>query len=80
MIDLIIGFIGAFLILIAFILNETKKWDDGDLKYDLSNASGSLLLVIYGFLTKTWPFLILNTIWFAVALRDTIIDLKKRGK
>jgi hypothetical protein len=77
MIILTIGFIGAFLILIAFILNQTNKWDDGFFKYDLTNCIGSLLLVIYGVLSKAWPFVILNGVWFLVSFRDSIKDLKK---
>lgn len=78
MIILTIGFVGAFLILIAFILNQMKKWDDGDFKYDFVNCIGSLLLVIYGVLGKAWPFVLLNGVWFLVSLRDSIMDLKKR--
>jgi hypothetical protein len=77
MIILTIGFIGAFLILIAFILNQMKKWDDGSFKYDFINCMGSLLLVIYGILSKTWPFVVLNGAWFLVSFRDSIKDLKK---
>jgi len=78
MITLIIGFLGAFLILIAFILNQIKKWDQGTFKYDLTNCIGSLLLVIYGIVGKTWPFVVLNGVWFLVSLRDSIKDLKKK--
>ena len=77
MTTLIIGFIGAFLILIAFILNQIKKWDQNTFKYDLTNCIGSLFLVIYGVLGKAWPFVILNGVWFLVSLRDSIKDLKR---
>jgi hypothetical protein len=77
MIILTIGFIGAFLILIAFILNQTNKWDNSSFKYDLTNCIGSLLLVIYGVLSKAWPFVILNGVWFLVSFRDSIKYLKK---
>lgn len=77
MIILTIGFIGAFLVLIAFILNQIKKWDDGSFKYDLTNCIGSLLLVIYGVLSKAWPFVVLNGVWLLVSLRDSIKYLKK---
>jgi hypothetical protein len=78
MIILAIGFIGAFLILIAFILNQMKKWDDGSFIYDFTNCIGSLLLVIYGALGKAWPFVVLNGVWFLVSLRDSIKDLNNR--
>ena len=78
MIILAVGFIGAFLILIAFILNQMKKWDDGSFIYDFTNCIGSLLLVIYGVLGRTWPFVVLNGVWFLVSLRDSIKDLNNR--
>lgn len=78
MIILAIGFIGAFLILIAFILNQMKKWDQGTFKYDFTNCIGSLLLVVYGILSKSWPFVVLNGVWFLVSLRDSIKDLNNR--
>ena len=79
MITLIIGFVGASLILVAFILNENKKWSDEDLKYDLANCIGSLFLVIYGVLSKTWPFVVLNVVWFLVSLRDVVRSVKSGG-
>jgi uncharacterized membrane protein len=78
MIILAIGFIGAFLILIAFIFNQMKKWDQGTFKYDFTNCIGSLLLVIYGVLGRAWPFVVLNGVWFLVSLRDSIKDLNNR--
>ncbi|HNW96593.1 MAG TPA: hypothetical protein PLQ44_00405 [Candidatus Paceibacterota bacterium] len=79
MITLIIGFVGASLVLIAFIFNENKKWGDGDFKYDLANCIGGLFLVIYGVLSKTWPFVVLNTVWFLVSLRDVIKGIRGGG-
>lgn len=79
MITLIIGFVGASLVLIAFIFNENKKWSDGDFKYDLANCIGGLFLVIYGVLSKAWPFVVLNTVWFLVSLRDVIRGMRGGG-
>ena len=76
MITLIIGFVGASLILVAFILNANKRWSNESFKYDLANCLGSLFLVIYGVLSKTWPFVILNAVWFLVSLRDVARGVK----
>ena len=77
MINLIIGLVGMSLILLAFILNQSHKWKDTDLKYDIVNSIGSLLLVIYSILISSWPFLILNAVWMIVSVRDVFLDLKK---
>jgi len=73
-----IGIIGAGLVLLGFIMNQTKKWKNTDLIYDFVNFLGALLLVIYGLLLKGYPFVVLNTVWALVSLRDVLIDLKKK--
>ena len=69
MIDaLILGIIGMALILIAFILNETKKSVNTDtIEYNLINAVGSFLLLYYAYSTNSMPFIVLNAVWFLVA-------------
>ncbi len=73
-----IGIIGAGLVLLAFIMNQTKKWKNTDLIYDFVNFLGALILVIYGLMIKGYPFVVLNTIWALVSLKDIFIDLKKK--
>ena len=70
--ELIIGVIGASLVLLSFILNQTHKWRDTSLRYDAVNFIGSALLILYAIMIGSWPFVILNTIWAGVSLRDII--------
>lgn len=74
---MLIGTSGAALILLAFILNQLHYWSDEDLIYDLCNLVGSGLLIWYSLLLDSTPFLILNSIWALVSLRDVFTDLKK---
>ena len=73
----IMGALGATLILIAFILNQLNKWKKTDLSYDIVNLVGSVLLIIFSYMINAWPFIILNSVWAVVSLRDVIIDIKK---
>jgi len=73
---IIIGILGAFLILLAFVLNQIHVWRDDSLVYDLVNFLGAALLVVYGVIIKGWPFAVLNTVWAIVSLRDVILDIK----
>ena len=73
-----IGIIGAGLVLLAFIMNQTKKWKNDSLVYDLVNFLGAGILIIYGLMIKGYPFVILNLVWALFSLRDVIIDLKKK--
>jgi len=75
---LIIGITGASLILLAFFLNQTGKWTSGNVKYDLLNGVGSLLMVIYAVLLDSIPFLILNAVWALVSFKDVFKYLLKR--
>ena len=75
-----IGIIGAGLILLAFILQQTHVWKNDDFVYDFVNFIGAVLLVIYGVLIKGYPFVVLNSIWAIVSLRDVFIDLRKSKK
>jgi uncharacterized membrane protein YdcZ (DUF606 family) len=72
-----IGTLGALIVLIAFIMNQIRKWKDDYLIYDISNFIGSLLLVIYALILSSYPFLVLNSVWSAISLRDVFADLKK---
>ena len=74
----LIGIVGAFLILVAFILNQTHKWDEDDLIYDLINFAGSLFLVIYALLLKSFPFIILNAVWGLFSLKDILFKFFKK--
>ena len=74
----IIGASGATLILIAFILEQTHRWKDTDLKYDVVNLLGSVLLIVYAVLLHSYPFLVLNGVWAIVSLRDVIVDLRRK--
>lgn len=74
----IIGASGAGLILIAFILEQTHRWKDTDLKYDAVNLLGSALLIAYAVLLGSYPFLVLNGVWALLSLRDVIVDLKRK--
>ncbi|MBT3720793.1 hypothetical protein HN789_02580 [archaeon] len=73
----VIGFFGMSLILFAFIMNQIKKWHEDDLIYDIFNAVGGVIMVVYAYLIKGYPFLVLNFIWAIVSIRDVIIGLKK---
>jgi amino acid transporter len=76
---IIIGFIGMFLILLAFFMNEIERWSDDDLIYDLVNLIGSALMVVYAFSIKSYPFLGLNLVWALISFRDVYIDLRPKN-
>ena len=74
----VIGALGAFIILIAFILLEIGKLSSESMWYDVLNLIGGALLAYYAWLLQSWPFLVLNGIWTLVALRDVLRDASPR--
>jgi len=77
MLTTILGIVGAFLVLLAFVLEQFHVWKNEDLSYDFCNLIGSGLLVAYGLIIKGYPFVILNSVWALVSLRDVFKDLGK---
>lgn len=75
---LLIGTLGAFLILVAFIMNQFHYWNGEDLVYDFVNLVGSALLVVYAIILSSYPFVILNLVWATVSLRDCVSDIIRK--
>ena len=68
MINTTIGIVGMCFILAAFFLDEFfKKWNINTLQYNVLNLIGAALLIYYAYSLMSWPFLILNCVWFIVA-------------
>jgi hypothetical protein len=66
----LIGVSGAASILLAFLMNQTGRWSSESFKYDAVNALGAGLLVLYSYLIASYPFLVLNLVWFGSAAYD----------
>lgn len=73
---LIIGIFGSIVTLVAFILNQINKWSSERRSYDAANFIGAALLLIYAISTKSYPFILTNSIWALLSLKDLLI--KKR--
>lgn len=73
--SLIIGTIGATLILIAFLLVQLNKLDVHSFIYNVINFIGSILLIIYAVLGMSYPFIILNSVWALFSLKDIVSKL-----
>tara|TARA_R110002051_G_scaffold1700_1_gene9603 strand:+ start:2767 stop:3006 length:240 start_codon:yes stop_codon:yes gene_type:complete len=64
----IIGFIGVFLILLAYILNVNEKIKKKDLNFILLNLIGASLACFASILMKYIPFILLEGVWALVSL------------
>ncbi len=75
-----IGSLGAGLILFAFVFGQLHIWKDTYFIYDLLNLIGSILLIHYGWIGNSWPFVALNTVWAIISFKDVIIDLRRNSR
>ena len=65
----IIGIVGMFCILLAFILDEfVRKFNQETIQYNSLNILGASLLVYYAYVSVVWPFVILNVVWVIAAV------------
>lgn len=76
---IVLGSLGAGIILLAFVLGQMHVWKDTYFSYDLLNAIGSILLIYYAWVGSSWPFLVLNGVWALVSIKDLIADFKRNS-
>jgi len=72
MINVIMGFVGLTLMMVAFILNILKKLATESIIYNLLNLAGAIALAYYSYSLSSMPFLILQIMWGIFALYNLI--------
>ena len=72
-----LGFIGVFLILLAYILNELGKTTNKSLLFILLNLLGASIACLASVLLNYMPFIILEGVWAIVSLYSLIKYLKQ---
>jgi len=72
-----IGFIGIFLILLAYILNELGKTTNKNLLFILLNLLGASIACLASVLLNYMPFIILEGVWAIVSFSSLIKYLKQ---
>jgi len=63
----ILGWIGMILLILAYFLLSTKKIKSNSLFYHTLNLFGAVGITISTFITKSWPSVVLNIIWFGIS-------------
>lgn len=73
-----IGFVGVFLILLAYILNVFEKLNQNSLAFILLNLCGASLACLASILMNYLPFIILEGVWAIVSLITLIQKYKSK--
>ena len=68
----LVGFLGMFLVLIAFTLLKLNKINHEELFYNILNLFGSLFLVLSAIYSKTYAFVLLNSVWVVFSIVDIL--------
>ena len=63
-----IGFLGVFLILLAYFLNVNGILGSRDLSFILLNTAGAGMACLASVLIRYWPFIVLEGVWALVSL------------
>lgn len=74
------GIVGAAIILILFILNQSNKLKNDNIYYDTFNFVGSVMLMIFAIMTNSLPFIILNFVWALFSAKDIVAKFLKNKK
>ncbi len=75
-----LGFFGAFIQLLAYVLNLWGKLNATSLYYIGANAFGCCFTVYYAWITNDIPFLMLEITWGTAAFIKIFETLRKKSK
>ena len=72
MIGDILGWVGAFCILLAYFLVSSKRVKSDSRLFQSINLTGALFLIVNAYANGALPFVFLNVIWAAIAIRALV--------
>jgi Ca2+/Na+ antiporter len=73
----LLGSIGVTLLLVAFLMNLLKKWQQESLPYILLNIVGAALACMSSVLINFIPFIILEGTWTLVSITALVKYIRK---
>lgn len=76
----IIGWIGAFLLLLAYFLLVHKNLTSRSKMYQVLNVLGALMLAINTVVAKAYPSFLTNMIWVLIGLYGLFHIAKQKSK
>lgn len=62
------GWLGALMLLLAYVLVSNRKLDGHSLPYQLLNLAGSACLLLNAFHFGAYPSVGVNSVWVVIAL------------
>jgi len=75
----IIGWIGAFLVVLAFFLVSYKKVQGDSRVYQLMNLIGAIGVGINASYQEAWPSFGIQIVWFTIAIVALVKSVRRRN-
>ena len=76
----IIGTLGAALLLVAYFMATTKRWQTHTPQYQLSNLGAAVLLIVYSFMKTAYVHVFINVVWASVAIVGLVFIAEHRRR
>ncbi len=74
-----VGAVGVGVLLVAFVLNVTKRVHQDSLIYILLNLSGAVIAGVASYMLNYMPFIILEAVWSVVSIIALVNYFRKAG-
>ena len=74
----LIGWIGTFCYILAYLLLSAKKLKAEQKSYHLLNIAGALGLIVNAIHLNDYPNIIVNIVWFVIGLISLIFIIKRK--
>jgi hypothetical protein len=68
----VLGWAGAVLILVAYALLTTGRWQAEQLRYQAANAIGAGALLVWAVSISAWQSALLNAVWAVVGVYGVV--------
>lgn len=78
----LIGMLGAFLLLLAYLMVSLRRWEGQSWPYQITNVAAAILLIIYSLEKTAYANVFINLVWVGVGVVGISLLLwrKKRSK
>ncbi|MCF8267507.1 MAG: hypothetical protein K9I69_05435 [Ignavibacteriales bacterium] len=73
----IIGTIGVFLIVAAYLLLQTKKIESSNIMFSIINGAGSLLIIVSLIMEFNFPAFLIEFFWLGISIYGIIRSIRQ---
>jgi hypothetical protein len=74
----IIGWIGAVEVIIAYAFNSNGRLKSDSVVFQMLNLTGALFLIVNTWYNESYPSMVINVIWTAIAIGALVRIRRKK--